>query len=299
MKRKNSRLAGILTTSGLALALIFSGALSASAADKPPMSKKGFGDCEVTDNPTVHKLSLKEDSVVHWAVPLPTPGAIIGDTPETVSGGYLYCIAAEIANRAGATSIKVRNTTFEAITSGADSDFDYTVWDVIITPERQKILDFSTPYRTFDAVVVALKDADITAENLKDKRLGTLNGARQAPWVEEHVKPTTQLRAYNNNQDMITALIVGQIDAFVHDTEGGILFAAENAQNGLVPVARLPIEFSVGAVLPKGSSNTAIVSQIVEDMKADGSLEAIYDKWLYPKWNGLTVNDIPVWNFNG
>ncbi len=277
----------------LALVLAASG-MTATRADAA--AEKKFGDCEVTPHPKMHPIDLKEPGVVHWAVPLPTPGAILGDTPDTVHGGYLYCIAAEIANRAGADSIKVRNTTFDAIISGADSDFDYTVWDVIITPERQKVLDFTVPYRTFDAVVVTTKDSGVTAENLKDKRIGTLIGARQVPWLEQNLKPKQPLRAFNNNQDLISALVVGQIDAFVHDTDGGILFAAENQKQGLLPVGRLPIPFSVGAVLPKGSANTAKVSQIIEDMKADGSLDAIYKKWLYPRWKGFKAEDVPLWN---
>jgi len=259
------------------------------------LSAQEFGDCVVTENPPIHKLDLKQPGVIDWPVPLPTPGAIFGDTPETVNGGYLYCLAAEIAKRSAATRIAVRNTTFEAIISGVENDFDFTVWDVIITPERARMLDFTVPYRRFDAAVVTLEGSDVTKDNLKDKRLGTLNGARQVPWIEEHIKPSQPLRAYNNNQDMITALIIGQIDAFIHDTEGAILFAAENRRQGLIPVGRLPIEFGVGVVLPKDSVNTARVNQIVEEMLADGTVEAIYEQWVYARWGDLRPEKIPLW----
>lgn len=303
MRMKTRRgLIGTLALAGAA-ALLLSACSTSGAADKgdgsgdePATPAGNFGDCEITENPEVHELDLIEPGNVTTKVPLPTPGAIIGDTPDTVSGGYLYCIAAEIANRGGASDITLQNTTFEAIISGVDSDFDYTVWDVIITPEREEVIDFATPYRTFDATVVTLEGSDVTPENFKDKRIGTLNGARQAPWIEENVKPSQQLRAYNENQEMITALITGQIDAFVHDTDGALLFVGENIDQGLVPVGRLPIEFSVGPVLKKGDPNTPAVSKIVEDMLADGTMDAIYEKWVYPKWGGYTVDDIPEWN---
>lgn len=297
---KNSKLIDKLATLCLTSILIVGGSLSVSATDAPAMSKKGFGDCEVTDHPTIHKLKLLEDGVVNWKVPLPTPGGgIIGDTPDTITGGTLYCFAAEIANRAGATSIKTRNTTFEAIIAGADSNFDFSIWDVIITPERQKVVDFSIPYHSMDSVVVGLKGSDVTADNLKEKRIGTLNGARQASMLEQQLKPSHQLRAFNTNQDMITALIAGQIDVFVHDTDGGILFAAENEKQGLVPLGRLPLSFDVGVVLPKGSPNTPVINQIIQDMKADGSLQAIYDKWYYPGFKGMKPENIPVWEIKG
>ena len=71
--------------------------------------------------------------------------------------------------------------------------------------------------------------------------------------------------------------------------------AALTALAGAEIKGRLPIDFEVGVVLPKGSENTETVSKIVEAMKADGSVEKIYDQWMWPDGENPTES-IPLWN---
>ena len=117
----------------------------------PAMAADGaFGRCELRADTAKHALTPAHEGVLTIAVPLPSPQAYQGNTPETIDGGYLYCLGAEIANRGGLGKIVVKNASFESLVTGKGTDFDMSIWDLFPTEERKKSVDFSGSYRFTD-----------------------------------------------------------------------------------------------------------------------------------------------------
>src|SRR5215475_3399971 len=67
---------------------------SASAADM-------IGNCEMTGKKGEFPITPVHPGQVTVEVALPAPGWWNGDTPETIKDGYEYCMAANMAYRAG------------------------------------------------------------------------------------------------------------------------------------------------------------------------------------------------------
>jgi polar amino acid transport system substrate-binding protein len=260
-------------------------------------SAAAFGDCTVTENPKTHELNTITDGALTLAVPLPSPGAYVGDTPESINGGYLYCMAAEIANRGGLERIIVHTTSFEALVTAKTQDFDMTLWDIIVTPERQQVVDFATPYMPVETGVAVKQGTSLSEQEIAEKRIGYLAGSRQETLVTEEIQPSQSTSTFQNNDDMFHALIAGQIDVALNDTTTVMPWAT--ASDGKIEVvAQYKTGSEVAPLLPKGSENTALVSQIIDDMKADGTLDEILAEWLNPLLGGDPAA-LPVWTVSG
>jgi polar amino acid transport system substrate-binding protein len=111
-------------------------------------------------------------------VSLPAPTWWNGDTPEAIKDGMEYCLAAEIAYRAGFEKMEVINVGWDPLVTGQTSGFDLALSEISITDERKKVVDFSIPYFSSDIGVLTRSDKG----------------------------------------DMFTALRAGQIDAAITDT---------------------------------------------------------------------------------
>jgi len=255
-----------------------------------------FGRCEISADAPKHALKPAAEGVLTISVPLPSPQAYEGNTPETIDGGYLYCLGAEIANRGGLSSVRVKNASFESLVTGKASDFDMSIWDLFATEERKKSVDFSTGYRVTDTAVTVKAGKEITPDKIKTVQIGALIGSIQEKFLREQIKPEQELRLFQGNQEMWAALMANQIDVALADTETAMPRAA--VSNGqLKVIGRYPVGGDVAILLPKGSVNVDATNAILEDMRKDGKLKAIEQKWLSPILGG-NPSDIPEWPVN-
>ncbi|MCX4472588.1 Cystine-binding periplasmic protein precursor [Micromonospora sp. MW-13] len=279
MKRSLRSLGVATAISGL-IALAGCGTDTSSAGS----GAADFGDCAVTENPTVHKLQTKTEGTLTVAASLPYPAGYRGNTLESVDGGYMYCLDAEIANRAGLDRIKLVNASFEALVTAKASNFDFAVWDIYDTPERRRAVDFSTPYNTYRTGVLVKTGSDLTKDSIRTATVGVLAGSVQLSYVNETLKPK-QVRVFASNDDLFNAVLAGQIDAALNDT-ATVMPRAASSGGKLEVIGQYPVGGDVAALFPKGSPNVTVVDQILADMKKDGTLAAIMAKWLNPILGG-------------
>ncbi len=253
-----------------------------------------FGECEVTQNPTIHKLTPKTDGELTVAASLPFPAGYKGNTVDSVTGGYMYCLDAEIANRAGLKKVKLVNASFEALVTAKSSNFDLAVWDIYRTPERLKVVDFSTPYNKYETGVLVKKGSDLTKDTIRGATVGVLAGSIQLNYVNETLKPKS-VRVFNSNDDLFNAVLAGQVDAALNDT-ATVMPRAASSVDKLAVIGKYPaVGGDVAALFPKGSANVAPVDQILADMKKDGTLDKINEKWLNSILGG-NPKTLPDWS---
>src|SRR5579871_2353296 len=93
-------------------------ALLLTATTGGAMAASGYGDCEVSGA----RGSVKLETVVPGALSvrptLPAPGWWNGDSPDTIKDGFEYCLAANIAYRAGLDRVLIVNRSFAQILTG-------------------------------------------------------------------------------------------------------------------------------------------------------------------------------------
>lgn len=139
--KKQSLAAVALTIGALALTACGGSANSSSSSDA-----SAFGDCKVTGQPDSIKLKTQKPDVLTVAVVLPNPGWSNGTSPDTVKSGFEYCMAADIAHRAGLKSVQLKNFAWDQFISGTASGYDIGLATVTITDKRKEVFDFSQRY---------------------------------------------------------------------------------------------------------------------------------------------------------
>jgi len=277
------------------LATIMAGAVLAFAGSAFAASDGAaqFGDCKLAGEAgSVSFKPVKEDTLVVGTV-LPNPGWWIGSTPSDINAGFEYCLAAQIAHRAGVHHLEVHNMAWDQFISGAATGYDIAMAGVTITDKRRAILDFSTPYFSSNLGVATKADSGVTADNLRQKRIGVLQGNMGADWVVNTLKPEVQPSMYQSMADMFTALAANQVDVVITDT--ALALASVKASNGrMVVPAQFKLDQGYGIVMPKGTANQASVDKVVGDLKADGTLGKMTEDYLAPMFGG-NPDTIPFW----
>lgn len=273
-----------------------SGTSSSTGASESAKSAGQYGDCNVAPRDKSLNFKPAVDGQLTVAVPLPSPNGYFGDTPETVKGGYMYCMAADIASRVGLPKVVLKNTSFENIVTGRASDYDIAIWNVIITPEREKAVEFSKPYMTVQTAAAVRAGQTMKQEQLKDAQIGVLVGSFQETLVNEKIKPTKEIRQFQTNEDMFAALAAGQVDVVLQDFTA-LMPGVNKSKGQFKVVAMLNAGGKPGVVMPKGSPNKPAVDAIVDKWLSGGDLNKIFKKWLNPVL-GLDPKTLPVWKID-
>jgi polar amino acid transport system substrate-binding protein len=111
---------------------------------------------------------------------------------------------------------------------------DFLIATLGVTPERQRVIDFTTPYRWGASDVVVKKDSPIKSiKDLNGKTLATLKGSVQAKWFEDHMPEVKTLRM-NSAADALQTFRQGRADAYTHDAATLVVVAANDSDARLI-----------------------------------------------------------------
>ncbi|QIG46603.1 amino acid ABC transporter substrate-binding protein [Nordella sp. HKS 07] len=262
-----------LLLAGLALCAL---AATASAADK-------IGNCEVTG--AKGSIPLAAPAVpgqLTVAVSLPAPVWWNGDTADTIKDGMEYCMAAEIAWRAGYDKLKVVPVEFVPLVQGEVKDFDLALSEISITKARKKVVDFSVPYFNSDIGVLTRTDAPVDRKSIKKVTVGIQQGTTGAAFALDVLK-VTDYSVYAERADLLKALSDEDIQAVLTDTS--ITLSAEAGSAGKTKVVgQYKTGEIYGALYPKGNANNKTLDKIMQAMIDDGTLKKLAAKYLASAW---------------
>lgn len=281
-----------------AVALLGVGLLGCSSDDGGGPGGDGdatgdFGECTITGEAGSIDFKPATEGTLTAATELPFNGWWNGPDPESINGGFEYCLAANVAHRAGLKSVTVQNNSWDQLISGVRTDYDLGMAAITITDERKQVFDFSDPYFTSNLGVAIRKDDDVTAENIRTKRVGVLQGNLGAQFATDTLKPEGGPQLFQSDQDMFTALKAGQVDAVITDTTLTLTNVA--AANGeLVVTAQYELDQNYGMIIPKGGPNVDAINAAIADMKEKGTIDALSKQFLEPLY-GMDPNSIPFW----
>ena len=260
----------------LAAAALFAMALGASAADK-------IDNCEVVGKKGSFKIDKPAQAgQLTIESNLPAPVWYNGDTPETIKDGMEYCMAAEIAWRAGLDKVKLVPVDWDALIAGQTHDFDLALSEISITDERKKVHDFSVPYFNSDIGVLTLTGAPVDGTSLKKAKVGVQQATTGADYVTGKLG-IANAQVYPDAGSMFAALTAKQIDAAITDTS--IVLAQEAEGKGAFKVVgQYQTGETYGAIYQKGNPNNAVLDKIIAAMIADGTMAKLSTKYLASAW---------------
>lgn len=152
------------------------------------------------------------------------------------------------------------------------------------TPERAEKLLFTEPYFANPQVLVSRQNAVTEMDEPQYTTLIQLTGkvvACQTGSIADvlinSVVPDVTYSYFNSRSDMIAALKNSKVEAMPADEPVAKLIAAQNPS--LVVLSERIVEDHYGVALQKDSALTAQVNEAIAKLKADGTLEAMKEKW--------------------
>jgi len=269
---------------------VLAAALLVLAVAPAALADTTIGNCELTGTKGSMPFTPAQAGQLTVEVNLPAPGWWNGDTPDSIKDGYEYCMAANIAYRAGLEKLQVVNVAWDALVAGQTKDFDFALSEISITEDRKKVVDFSIPYFNSDIGVLVKKGTAVDGDSLKKMRIGVQQATTGADFVANKLKPA-DLKVFPDTTGMFTALMAGQVDAAMTDT-AIVLGQASQASGALEVVGQYSTGETYGALYPKGSANGAAIDKIIDSLIKDGTLQKLATKYLAEAW-GADPTKIP------
>ena len=203
--------------------------------------------------------------------------------------GFESAVAYAVADQLGFEKTEVTwvPVKFDAAIQPGPKQFDFDINQFSITPERQKVVDFSSPYYDVSQTVITTGTSKAAGAkslaDLKGIKLGAQVGTTSLKAINEVIKPSSKAAVYNSNDDAKIALENGQIDALVVDLPTAFFITAAELDDGKI-IGQLPPssgdQEQFGLLLDKDSALTDCVSQAVDALRDDGTLDRLQEEWL-------------------
>jgi ABC-type amino acid transport substrate-binding protein len=251
-----------------------------------------YGNCEVSGERGSVKLETVVPGALSVRAVLPAPGWWNGDSPDTIKDGFEYCMAANMAYRAGLDRVIVVNRSFAQVIAGQAKGFDIALSEITITEERKKALNFTEAYFNSDQGVLVKSGTHVDKDNIKKMRLAAEQATTTLQYILDNIKPIEHPKVFASVAPMYAALAAGQVDAVLYDTPNVLARAKES--NGMFKVVgRYDMGERWGGVVNKDSPNLAIFNKLIEDFKKDGTLERLANRYLTPTM-GMDPASLPV-----
>jgi polar amino acid transport system substrate-binding protein len=274
--------------------LLASACSGSSDSDAAAADGGQFRNCRLTGEAGQYQLKTVKPDVLTIKADLPSAGWWNGDTVEEIDEGYEYCLAAEIAHLSGLKRIQLQNVSFDKLVSGTLTDYDLSLDEISITPERKQVVDFSTPYFNSSVGVLTKKGAEVSEPDLRNLKVAVKQGTAAQQWVDDVLEPATAPRVYPGDAEALAGLVSGQVDAYLQDV--AIELGQAKQSGGQVEVVgQYQTGESYGAMLPKGSPNTATIDKIITQLQSEGYLDDLSQKFLGPAFGG-DPSSVPVWS---
>ncbi len=207
------------------------------------------------------------------------------------AGGKFVGFDIDIAN-ALCDQMKVKcsfvNQDFDGIIPALQAKkFDAVISSMSITPEREKIVDFTNKvYNTPPAIAVP-KDSTIkeaTNEALKGKSIGAQSSTTHANYATVHLKDA-ELKLYPSADEYKLDLGNGRIDAAIDDVVVLSQWVKSDAGSCCKMLGTLktdPVINGVGAGIAIRKGDTALKDKLnaaIAAIRADGTYKKIQDKY--------------------
>lgn len=207
------------------------------------------------------------------------------DDPES-GEGLEAAVAYAIADELGFAKDEVvwTRTPFDAAIAPGPKDFDFNIQQYSATPERENAVDFSTPYYETGQAVVTTEDSKAASvasiADLKNVKLGVAAASTSIKVVKEVVGVDPQI--FNSTEDAVMALQAGTIDALVTDIPTAFYNAYGVLENGKLvgQIESSQAGDKLSVLLAKDSSLTKPVSDAIDKLRENGTLDELAEKWI-------------------
>ena len=186
--------------------------------------------------------------------------------------------AKAIAEKLG-LELQVDDMEFDAaLLSVQQGKADMVMAGVTVTDERKAVMDFSDSYATGIQSIIVPEGSDIASpDDLAGKKIGTQRGTTGYIYCSDDFGDENVV-AYDDGLTAVQALNNGQVDAVVIDNAPAKEFVAANPGLVILDTSYAEEDYAIG--MAKGSALEDAINATLEELKADGTLQSIVDKYI-------------------
>ena len=186
--------------------------------------------------------------------------------------------AQAIADKLG-LELQIDDMDFDAaLLSVQQGKADIVMAGVTVTDERKAVMDFSDSYATGIQSIIVPEGSDIASpDDLAGKKIGTQRGTTGYIYCSDDFGDDNVV-AYDDGLTAVQALNNGQVDAVVIDNAPAQEFIAANPGLKILDTSYAEEDYAIG--MAKNSPLEDAVNSVLEELKADGTLQAIVDKYI-------------------
>ena len=186
--------------------------------------------------------------------------------------------AQAIADKLG-LELQIDDMDFDAaLLSVQQGKADIVMAGVTVTDERKAVMDFSDNYATGIQSIIVPEGSDIASpDDLAGKKIGTQRGTTGYIYCSDDFGDENVV-AYDDGLTAVQALNNGQVDAVVIDNAPAKEFIAANPGLKILDTSYAEEDYAIG--MAKNSPLEDAVNSVLEELKADGTLQAIVDKYI-------------------
>lgn len=188
-------------------------------------------------------------------------------------------IAQAIADKLG-MELEVQDMEFASILTAVQSGkADIGMAGMTVTEERLESVNFSISYATGIQSIIVLEGSDIASvDDLAGHMIGVQLSTTGDIYATDEFGSDYVIQ-YNKGADAILALLQGKVDAVIIDNQPAINFVAAN--EGLVILdTEYAIEEYAACIAQDNEELLTQVNQALEELIADGTVQAILDKYI-------------------
>ena len=187
--------------------------------------------------------------------------------------------AKAIAEKLG-LELQIDDMDFDAaLLSVQQGKADIVMAGVTVTDDRKAVMDFSDSYATGIQSIIVPNDSDIASpDDLAGKKIGTQRGTTGYIYCSDDFGDENVV-AYDDGLTAVQALNNGQVDAVVIDNAPAKEYVAANPGLKVLETSYAEEDYAIGM----NKDNTALVEAVnaaLEELKADGTLQSIVDKYI-------------------
>lgn len=268
----------LMTAAALALSLAACGSTASSEA-----ASSDAASSEVASSEAASETETAELSTVEPGKLIMSTNAAFPPYEMTTDSGEFEGIDIEtaqaIADKLG-LELQIDDMDFDAaLLAVQQGKSDMVMAGVTVTDERQNVMDFTDSYATGIQSIIVKEDSDIASvDDLAGKKIGTQRGTTGYLYCSDDFGDENVV-AYDDGLTAVQMLNNGQVDCVVIDNAPAKEFVAANPGLKLLDTAYVEEDYAIGV----GKGNTELkdaINTALEELKADGTLQAIVDKYI-------------------
>lgn len=193
-------------------------------------------------------------------------------------------VMAAVCEKLG-VDLEIVQMDFDSILLGVQAGkYDVGASGISVTPKREKNTLFTKPYCMAAQSIVVMDGSPVTCKaDLDGKKIVTQTGSTAENFCMDNGYDVV---SFVSNNDAQSALLTGKVEAWViDDLSAAAMVKAYNAENEnkmvILDEAMTSEPYAFG--FAKGSDElVATINGIIDELVADGTIQAIFDKYDAP-----------------